>query len=101
MKTAHTPGPWALSRIGNPYDHWAVYSETDSRGHNVATVEGGENARLIAAAPLLPDMAEALRKIRDEMLKRDDMRIAMDGDVNFVLPLCEAILARYDEQVRP
>ena len=53
----HTKGPWEISKIGNNYDQYSVYSEGSSSGNIVNTVEGEANARLISAAP---DMLEAL-----------------------------------------
>ena len=60
----HTPGPWEVSKIGNPYQQFMVY---DSDGRNICnTVEGEANARLIAAAPELYDACKlALALIKD------------------------------------
>lgn len=59
MKTQHTPGPWAVSKIGNPYEQYIIHAEEDSTGRNIAgSVEGRANAHLIAAAP---ELLEALK----------------------------------------
>ena len=53
----HTSGPWTISKIGNNYDQYMIYSETE----NIAnTVEGKANAQLIAAAPELHKFAETV-----------------------------------------
>lgn len=42
-------GTWERSKIGNPYDHWAIY---DSHGETVCiTVNGEHNAKIIEASP--------------------------------------------------
>lgn len=28
---AHTPGPWSTSKIGNPYNEYAIYTESGAR----------------------------------------------------------------------
>jgi hypothetical protein len=62
--SAHTPGPWGLTRMnGEP----AVGADTEDGGLVAVTVEGSDsareaNARLIAAAP---DLLAALQTIRN------------------------------------
>jgi hypothetical protein len=56
----HTPGPWETSKHATPdyAPQYGVYTEQDSR--DLATVKGGNaeaNARLIAAAPALFELA--------------------------------------------
>ena len=41
METEHTPCPWEISKVGNNYDHWIVYSEKETI---VNTVYGEANA---------------------------------------------------------
>lgn len=58
----HTPGPWAVSRVGS-----SVYAPDDNPIANISKFakteeERAANARLIAAAP---EMLEALIKIRE------------------------------------
>jgi hypothetical protein len=45
---AKAPGPWEISKIGNHYDQYSIYSG-DTLVAN--SVEGEANARLIASAP--------------------------------------------------
>lgn len=61
----HTPGPWLAIEAGPrevrlKRDHWEIGSETTRRG--VAYVFGGDdaNAKLIAAAPELLELANRL-----------------------------------------
>lgn len=49
--TAHTPGPWTTSKLGNPYDQFAIYADDQSNALVCNSVEGESNADLIAAAP--------------------------------------------------
>lgn len=61
----HTAGPWTYKPTASLGPQYAVYSETDSRGQDVAIVysahNGEANARLIAAAP---ELLEGLKRIR-------------------------------------
>ncbi len=52
----HTPGPWGISKIGNNYDQYMIQAKGGERICN--TVEGKDNARLIAAAPELLEACE-------------------------------------------
>lgn len=81
MKTNHTPGPWALSKVGNNYDQWMIYAENDPRGATIATIEGKGNAQIIAAAPLLPDMAAALRDCLGDWPEFDDDQPVSGADL--------------------
>ena len=60
----HTPGPWEVSKIGNPYDQFMIYAESDSGRNICVAVEGESNAALIAAAP---DLLEACKEIKAEI----------------------------------
>lgn len=65
METKYTDGPWAIAKIGNDYDQYMVYAETDNRGNNIAhAVEGKANAQLISAGP---DLIEACQILVDSI----------------------------------
>lgn len=95
MKTAnHTPGPWAVSKIGNPYDQHAIYAEPS--GENVSvTVQGKANADLIAAAPellaaleLVANVADTARSILHKTAPDEAKRFKRDAE------FCRATIAK-------
>ena len=58
---SHTPGPWEIREYndGDSRPSWTVIQRTGSRATPwIATVDGPENARLMAAAPVLLAFAE-------------------------------------------
>ena len=63
--TQHTPGPWKV--VDSGIGEWHIYEETGSK---VMTVKNKANARLIAAAPELLEVAiyagYALRSVLDK-----------------------------------
>ena len=60
INQGHTPGPWNMSKYGNDYEEYGVYSETAPKSSDIASIKGKANAALIAAAP---DLLEALLEI--------------------------------------
>lgn len=62
----HTPGPWEVSKIGNPYDQFMIYAESDSGRNICVAVEGEANAALISAAP---DLYEAATELLEQWAK--------------------------------
>ena len=46
---AHTPTPWRMSKIGNPYDQYEVYAEHGG-ARVCTTVEGKANADFLVQA---------------------------------------------------
>jgi hypothetical protein len=110
----HTPGPWRVEDIGSRSDTLHIVARPDRPAYDwqfIATVsddfENGvdwgqtvENARLIAAAPLLPELAEALR----ELLKVETAGVRFESlDWNrraerfTAHHRAESALARYEE----
>lgn len=63
MNHQHTPGPWAVSRIGNHYDQYAVHQEGSPRDL-AHSIDGIANATLIASAPA---MLAALEQVLESM----------------------------------
>ena len=57
-----TPGPWAVSKIGNSYDEWSIYPEGGGSDIAVA-VRGKANADLMAS---VPELLVALKAILEE-----------------------------------
>lgn len=91
----HTPGPWAYSKIGNNYDQYMVYSETENPGVNIInTVEGKANAVLIASAPELLDALKGLAKdINASLLKKQIQEVvAQDMTMTIVRAITKATL---------
>lgn len=67
----HTPGPWGISKIGNPYSQFIVYTWD---GNSIAhSVEGEDNAHLIAAAPELLEALELLKGEYDNAMAANRM----------------------------
>ena len=66
MTQQHTPGPWSTEADSRPSDFWgALYGNESLKPLALIEHYGGEktdaaNARLIAAAPLLLEAAEAV-----------------------------------------
>ena len=68
----HTPGPWWYSKIGNHYDDYSIYSQSENcgAGDNLAnSVRGKANAILMAAAP---EMITALQEIEEQLFSHPD-----------------------------
>ncbi len=78
MNAKHTPGPWKVERKdysidlnGHPHHYWEIVSPSDDRGIAIVVLpdedrtrktvaERKASARLIAAAPEMYEMLEAL-----------------------------------------
>jgi hypothetical protein len=79
---AHTPGPWSVERIETPRGvHYAIRAlhaeignlaavyEATSRPGEKSSDEGAQNARLIAAAPLMKEENKRLNEVNAELLQ--------------------------------
>lgn len=63
MKTTHTPGPWKAKRLSNHHDQGCVLLWPDKGGAHMRRLDyqgnfTGPDAKLIAAAPDLLDVAQ-------------------------------------------
>jgi hypothetical protein len=77
--SGHTRGPWEISKIGNPYNQFMVYAKGGALICN--SVEGEENARLIAAAPELLEAAH--RYVQGVLLGSFDYLGSSECDTDF------------------
>lgn len=82
----HTPGPWHVSKQQDGRS-MVVYGADDSVVARVCFLNRNDNARLIAAAPL---MFEALQALDKEMLKRQDWPYGIELSLQLVTALTVA-----------
>lgn len=76
-----TPAPWLTQRAANIADQHLIYAENDPKGYTLALVyghyteaENAANARLIASAPSLLDIARAYVNLAELVSEYTDER---------------------------